>query len=340
MTSYVVLFLFLVLVGSVAYDDNRTVGSLPLSWQRNPDNPLSLPQYSGVSVVHPDVMYFPSGKDGYKFWMVYTPSADLQPDYAENPCVVRSNDGVSWTDSGINNPVVPRGSGPWNQDHPADPDWLYVSEYDKWFLVWGVCPRVGEINMAFTYSLDGKNWNLSVNWGFDSPVLIQEACEATMIFRNGKFHLLYCVPFGYGWQITEVRYVTFEWDNNNNKVVGMRQHDSWLAPPTVEYPNGTGHINLVQAGTTFYLIAPRKISETTSLYCWKANSLSLGAFENYGTLLRSDSGWDAWYIYRSSLLQDGEGNLISVDGKYWLYYSGYAHSRPMIHIGFATAPAG
>ena len=87
-------------------------------------NPLLIPDYGASGVVHPDVIYFPEGKDGYKYWMTYTPYPP-QPD--ENPSVVRSNDGITWTGNGISNPVIPEGTpGSWNDLENPDPDFIYV----------------------------------------------------------------------------------------------------------------------------------------------------------------------------------------------------------------------
>jgi hypothetical protein len=82
--------------------------------------------------VHPDIIYFPEGKDGYKYWMVYTP---YPPSSKENPSIVRSNDGTSWTDAGITNPIILRGaSGSWNDIENSDPDMIFVEDYNKWFI--------------------------------------------------------------------------------------------------------------------------------------------------------------------------------------------------------------
>ena len=72
------------------------------TWEsRTLGNPLNIPKYDASGVVHPDVMYFPSGKDGYKYWMAYTP---YPPQSKENPSIIRSNDGITWTDAGIQIP--------------------------------------------------------------------------------------------------------------------------------------------------------------------------------------------------------------------------------------------
>ena len=69
------------------------------SFDKYTGNPLTtIPLYGASGVVHPDVLYFSGGKDGYEYWMVYTP---YPPGSKENPSIVRSNDGITWTDAGI-----------------------------------------------------------------------------------------------------------------------------------------------------------------------------------------------------------------------------------------------
>ena len=77
-------------------------------WQRESSNPLDLIHWdvNGVNVgdrpmLHPTVLYFPDGYDGYKYYLYYTPYP-AEPD--ENPCLMRSNDGVNFVAGGISNP--------------------------------------------------------------------------------------------------------------------------------------------------------------------------------------------------------------------------------------------
>jgi hypothetical protein len=57
-------------------------------------NPLTIPTYQAKGVVHPDVILFPEGEDGFRYWLFYTPyPTRLQ----ENPCLVRSMGSISPT---------------------------------------------------------------------------------------------------------------------------------------------------------------------------------------------------------------------------------------------------
>jgi len=78
---------------------------------------LALPNpYSGVgaSIVHPDLLYIPSGFAGYNYWIAYTPYPNLNSDY-ENPCVACSNDLNTWVALSTN-PIVAKPAGGYNSD--------------------------------------------------------------------------------------------------------------------------------------------------------------------------------------------------------------------------------
>ncbi len=99
-------------------------------FERYPGNPLDIEAYNATGVVHPDLLYFPDGRDGYRFWMYYTP---YPPDIYELPSLVRSQDGINFTDDGVDNPLVEAGdSGEWDDGFLADPDVIRVG--DTWYL--------------------------------------------------------------------------------------------------------------------------------------------------------------------------------------------------------------
>lgn len=65
---------------------------------------LTITNYVGTNVnIHPKVLYFANGWNGYKYWMAYTPYPDTAH---ENPCIAVSNDGITWTvPAGLTNPL-------------------------------------------------------------------------------------------------------------------------------------------------------------------------------------------------------------------------------------------
>ncbi|WP_437918326.1 hypothetical protein [Sphingobacterium sp. LRF_L2] len=95
---------------------------------------------SKASYCHPDVVYFPLGFNGYKYWMVFTPyfgiiGSDRTAALYENPTVVVSDDGKNWiTPAGLVNPIqrppaledsyTPANGKP-NQGYWSDVDWIF-----------------------------------------------------------------------------------------------------------------------------------------------------------------------------------------------------------------------
>jgi hypothetical protein len=71
----------------------------------------NIPTYEGSGqAVHPDVLYFPGGWNGYKYWMGMTPYPNSREQY-ENPSIIvcnqncRSNDAIWINPPGIKNPI-------------------------------------------------------------------------------------------------------------------------------------------------------------------------------------------------------------------------------------------
>lgn len=132
----------------VSADSSAGLGE---SFTKYENNPLSLTGNGvGYGSVHPDVLYFSSGEDGYKYWMYYEVpnTGDVGSIYLE-----RSNDGITWTSTGISNPIV--SSHPVGGNHVADPDVLKVGS--TWYLwVFVGVPPTARIYL-FTSS-NGKTW--------------------------------------------------------------------------------------------------------------------------------------------------------------------------------------
>src|SRR5690606_6972243 len=74
---------------------------------KNAPLPLGIRTYDGSNqTVHPDVLFFDTGWNGYKFWMVHTPYP-YSDEKLENPSIVASNDGIYWDEpKGLINPIV------------------------------------------------------------------------------------------------------------------------------------------------------------------------------------------------------------------------------------------
>jgi predicted GH43/DUF377 family glycosyl hydrolase len=159
--------------------------------------------------VHPDVLYFPDGIDGYKFWMFFTPFGQIPPGgsgtpdwYWERPTLVRSNDGINWekTNDYINPLIVPGVSG-WDSAFLADPDVVYAPgrgpSGESWFLYYLGFPGQ-QIGVAL--SSDGKHFTKYTG----NPITPPPTYRPTVIYdeTTGVFHMWY------NWTHTMVGYAT------------------------------------------------------------------------------------------------------------------------------------
>lgn len=334
------------------------------TWQSNAlANPLNIPKYGGATgVVHPDVIYFSTGRDGYKYWMTYTP---YPPQSNENPSVVRSNDGITWTDAGISNPVIQPGSpGSWNDLENPDPDMIYVADLDKWFMVWdGGDAATNSRKIALAYSSDGKTWTeyngTSVN-GNNNPVIlsgddsngqawersgsISKTCTPTLFYASGTFYLYYAEEAS-GNNRGAAGFATFTWNNSTNSVQNLTRYSG---NPTINLPqdavfkSGGGHLDISYNSSNglYYMYLVRELVGSANYELSLLTSTDMINWTNNGNVLqRGSSGqWDDTHIYRSSPVVTSNGNIVITDNKIRVYYSAY-NSGGNIGIGIADLSA-
>jgi N-acetylneuraminic acid mutarotase len=324
-------------------------------------NPLSVPQYGASGAVHPDVIYFPEGKDGYQYWMIYTP---YPPQSLENPSIVRSHDGITWTDAEVTNPVIPLGtSSAWNDLENSDPDFIYVSDYNKWFMVWaGGNAATNSRKIALAYSLDGKNWteyngtpvngnnnpvilsgddNLSQSWERSTGGVSATSCP-TLFYENGTFSLYY-VEEASGNNRGRAGFATFTWNNATNSIENLVRN---AGNPTINLPqdsyfkSGCGHLDLSKnpKDSLYYMYLVRELTGSSSFELALLTSPDRISWTNRGKVLeRGASGqWDDTYIYRSSPVVTSSGNIYYSNDKIRLYYSAFKGGVP--GIGIADIP--
>lgn len=309
-------------------------------FEKYSSNPLSIPRYGAKGVLHPDVLYFPDGIDGYKYWMVYTP---YPPDSKEEASIVRSNDGLSWTDAGISNPVVPRGGrGAWDEFHIPDPDMLYVPELSKWFMVYvGSAAGAGryrnrykETTIGIAYSTDGKSWTkkgVLVDGMADYEQYAGErAClQPSLVYENGTFYLWYVVPVSSATlganNRRKVCMVTFTWNNTTNEVENFMRDDNnpiFYAAEDHEFKSGVGHIDVSYYDGTYYMYAVRELLDSINWELALFKSTNKTSWTNKGKVLARGLVFHK-HIYRAGPVTDGIGMIVLFRDEVKFYFSGY-----------------
>jgi predicted GH43/DUF377 family glycosyl hydrolase len=166
----------------------------------NRTKPIKLPYGSGRGCLHPDVHYFALGKDGYKYWLFYTP---YPSEADELPFLARSKDGKNFTTTGVTNPLFTRGmKGSWDDHHLADIEVIIVNK--RWYMYYSGChfhgvQKQGRIGLALSH--DGKNWTKyggnpilepdnSVDWE-KGTTMVWMVSTPSVIHYKGRFFMWY-----------------------------------------------------------------------------------------------------------------------------------------------------
>jgi hypothetical protein len=333
----------------------------PQNINKYSNNPLTtIPQYGALGNVHPDVVYFPEGQDGYKYWLTYTPY-----NYGalfENPSIVRSNDGLTWTDAGITNPVIPPGTaGAFNDLENPDPDFLYVADYNKWFMVWdGGNAATDSRKIALVYSTDGKTWTqyngVAVNGNTDPVILsgddsngqawerlgsVSKVSVPTLYYENGVFYLYYAEEAS-GNNRGQVGLATFTWNDASNSVTNLVRNPNnpiINLPEDSTFKSGIGHLNIVKSpdGSQYWMYGVRETVASSVFELVQLSSTTKTTWNDDGVVLSpaASGSWDGLHIYRSAPVVDQTGKVVLFNNAMQLYYSAWT-STSVPKIGLAS----
>jgi hypothetical protein len=301
-------------------------------WQKDPDNPLRLQQWDDKGnltgtgpMLHPSVLYFPQGLDGYKFWLVYTGTGG----YDENPVLMRSNDGVHFDapPAGTNPLIVHGTQPPYDLQNLADPKIYKVG--DTWMMFYEMETGVtdahpgmaggGYIGVAF--STDGKKWEpyggpytydaANPPGGFPAsgnPIIVPatgKTGEMTVVFKDGVYHL---------WRTDTSGGLTIQYDTAIDPRGPWTHHGAAITfggytygpHPDVVYDSARGlwvMIVLTPDGDYGQLA---EYTATQPQGPWTPNPLN--------PIVRAQGGWEGSLLYHAS--------MVNVDGQLYLYYTG------------------
>jgi len=311
------------------------------------ENPLDIPTYSGTGVLHPSVLYFPEGLDGYKFWLYYTP---FPPEKAENPCVVRSNDGIKFKDKGVKNPLITPSSSGFDNDHLMDPDVIYVN--GRFFMLYSGYETGGISQIGLAESRDGKDFSKNEKNPILKPTQSWELGQGlecpTVYFDGGIFHVLYealglrKVGYASGESLIDLH----KYDGNpvfegGPKTLiqrfGHRFPFSQLfriyAPVKgIWDAEAVNHLKFFRFNERYYLFyvgrdRPWSHDPTMALGLAKAEDLTAWNKFDRNPILSPSSGWEALHIYRAS--------PVIVGDQIYLYYSAFSRENtPYIGLAF------
>ena len=127
-------------------------------WTAPPGEKLEIPTHEGSGqAVHPSVLFFEDGWNGWRYWMVMTPYPNFNEAH-EDPNIVVSNDGVKWqVPDGLTNPIDDAKGRP----DPYNSDAHLTMRDNEMVLTWRMVdrPNKGRESFWMTMSRDGVHWS-------------------------------------------------------------------------------------------------------------------------------------------------------------------------------------
>lgn len=260
---------------------------------------LEIPTPDGThQSVHPKVLYFKNGWNGYKFWMAHTPYT-FADDALENPCIAVSNDGENWIEPiGITNPIEqkPSETGAYNSD-------VHIFMKGDVMECWWRAVINNESIIRRKTSSNGVDWSntetLFTRGTLDilSPSIIYENDKYKMWYVsnvNGAYEILYEESFdGKIWFDTRILNIEYTYEKNSNT--------AW-------------HLDVIKFNGKIEIVV--NVSPEGTLHY--TTSYDNQVFSKAVKILRprfyNSSFFDSKGIYRSS--------LVKVENEYYLYYTG------------------
>ena len=269
----------------------------------NADTYQNTPTYDGSGqCTHPDIVYFPSGWHGYKYWMAMTPYPNGNDAY-ENPSILACNDGASWeVPPGLTNPIDPRPAS----GHNCDTDIVYDDDSDE-LWVYYIESGAGTSYVKRRRSSDGVNWSNEEDI-FNVP---DYQIVSPAIVKVGSTYYMWYVDAGSSGcsaSSTTVRYRT------------SSDGETWSSPQTVNITQSgynIWHLDViyVPSKNEYWMIYPAYPSgsdcgNTVLFFAKSTDRINWTTYDKIA--LKKGSGWDEYQIYRSTFLYDSTNDLLRV----------------------------
>lgn len=304
------------------YDDFETSFTSSGGALDNADTYQITPTYDGSGqTVHPDVVYMHDGWNGYKYWMAMTPYANSN-DQLENPSILVSNDGSSWSvPEGLNNPLI--GAPPC--DHNCDADIIYntnTGEMWVYYLDTRRASRCGGYEDQPYYnhnflklfrSSDGINWTgptTLIDWDFSTD----------------RFYLSPAVV-----QVDPTHFYMWMTDTSLNLYMFESSDGiSWGEPQAINFSEKAWHLNVgyIPSKNEFWMITLDNSSGGNIAWAVSFDGLNWSNFPNRRVMTPGTNTWDS-KLYRSCFLYNEEADLLEI------WYSAYSNST-VWHTGFVS----
>jgi hypothetical protein len=292
------------------------------SAMNNAANYQTTPTYDGSGqAVHPDVVYFSNGWNGYKYWMAITPFPGADASY-ENPSIIASNDGISWKiPSGLNNPLDIAPPCGWNNDpsmiyNPSTNElWLYYLDTGRAMDCSGFesQPYYNHSYLKMVKSSNGLqwsspetliDWDLSQNDLLLSPSIVRLSDTSYYMWMTNGYDNTFMFTSSDG----------LSWSTNRQKI---------------NTPDYAWHLNVkyIPEKNEFWMLYDFTPQVGMLKFAKSTDGMNWTTFPD-AVMMSSANGWDT-NLYRSTFLYDNSTDQIKV------WYSAYTSSQ-IWHIGYVS----
>ncbi|GEM_PF-6413954 len=312
------------------------LSSIPL---KNSPKPLHIPTFDGSGqAVHPDIVKI--GDSGYV--LAFTPYPYSSELY-ENPSILVSRDGISWSEDEIKNPVVrPKVSG----ELTSDPDVVYAKNRFYLFYIswkWGgkLFKKARALLKQYTKqyfaavtlvtSTDLKKWSEPIqvlkSGGISSFSPFTRLIVSPSVTWDGIFRMWYVKVFGCTDSSPRVYY-----RESLNGVEWSREKRVFIKLPEGEV---LWHIDVEELSDGRYLMVIAAYPESAN--CGKVKNLYLAVssdglnwrtYEKPLLVTGPEESWDSDSLYRSTfIVEDGRLCLWYTGSRRKIWRIGYTHTE-------------
>lgn len=279
----------------------------------NASNYLTTPTYDGSGqAIHPSVLYFPGGWNGYSYWMAFTPYKDMSSVY-ENPSILVSNDKTTWTvPPGLTNPVVAKPSQPLG-DFNSDVNIVMSPDGSTMYMIYRVSNQSANQSLIFeTHSADGVSWSTPVQMFIGTYLGVL----SPSVVWDGSQYVLWSVNVDVAPYKTERRTcatINGTWSAATVTDMAVSGFNLW-------------HLDVLLSDSIYYALI--YVSEGKLYFSTSTDGLAWTTAIPVMLQGFSVSAWDHAQLYKSAWAKTTEG--------FDIWYSGVLGTTP--HIGFTQLP--
>lgn len=262
--------------------------------------------YGDNEAYHPKVLNFKEKWNGYKYWMSYTPYPQGD-DAKENPCIVASNDLITWeTPKGLKNPIdTPNDTRP-QERYNSDSHILYNDVLQRMECYWRYVDDIEDEAVIYrSYTKDGINWSDKEVAFVGKPRRKKDYVSLALLFEDNTYKM---------WYVNKGNTLTYaeskdgkEW--SNEKVIKMNYEENVK----------TWHMDVIhtEKGYEMIAVAYKNWDLHNNMNLYYTTSKDGIHWDKAKTIIKPATRtgyWDNRGIYRSSFIYE--------DGIYYVFYSG------------------